>query len=83
MNLGEFLNLESWILNRRAKLDFAATDEERERLGKLALGDKARRGARPETDRLTLIRSSPSHLTVFAPAKHLHSLLIRLRERSE
>jgi hypothetical protein len=34
-------------------------------LGKLTFGDKARRGARPETDRLTLISSSPKPFNGF------------------
>ena len=49
--------------------NFAATDEERERLGKLTFGDQVRRGARHETDRLTLIRSSPKPFNGFCFGK--------------
>jgi hypothetical protein len=44
---------------------FAQTDEERERLGKLTFGDKARRGARHDADRLTLIGPGPKPLNGF------------------
>jgi hypothetical protein len=44
---------------------FVKTDEERERLGKLTFGDKARRGARHDADRLTLIGPGPKPLNGF------------------